>query len=417
MFVLVRQLSHDMVKVMAARRSPPRSNAHSILVCLRAYTDPQLVHIMESLFCQRSGEVGSSEDADAAAFLKLCEQALPFITLKTRHVDEVWAHVSSVWSRQQRRAKSMAGPAGAGVGGRKRLRGGDEQSGVASSRLRHSTEDDVAVVLLQPVPHCSSIFDDSFAPSTLAKECYETGGAVSSTMDSKVCFSLTSRKFPPLCCGTHDNNNYLLNIQKSLLHVVICCAYLCVVWYYNVAVLAKGWCMDLSVMARVMLLAAFLASRNPQETDRTTFGNALKGRRKKPRQGVDGAASSKQQDIYDTRAVPRAFGLERLLAIYLQILPAAGIARKLTEAYCSDDGTDVSSSNAAVGKSSVPLPSGDDMSLTNNEALIYSTVSAPPLPLRCFHVHNSMLISGQFISPPETAGSALSQLGRKALLY
>jgi hypothetical protein len=177
-----------MLKVVAARRSPPRSNAHSILVCLRAYTDPQLVGIMESLFRLHNGEVGDSEEA--SAFSKLCGQALPFITLKTRHVDEIWAYVSSVWSRQQRRVNKGAVPCGAG--GRKRLRAGDEQGGAASSRLKHSTEDDVAVVLLQPVPHCSSIFDDSFAPSTMAREAPEMGGAVASSMDSKVCISVTT---------------------------------------------------------------------------------------------------------------------------------------------------------------------------------------------------------------------------------
>jgi hypothetical protein len=134
--------------------------------------------------------------------------------------------------------------------------------------------------------------------------------------------------------------------------------------------------MDLSVMARVLLLAAFLASRNPQETDRTTFGNALKGRRKKSRQGTDGPASSRQQDIHDMRAVPRAFGLERLLAIYLQILPAAGIARQLTETHSLGDRAESSCSYASAGDSKLAtVTPGVDKSLTDNEAFIYSTVS------------------------------------------
>ena len=125
-----------------------------------------------------------------------------------------------------------------------------------------------------------------------------------------------------------------------------------------VLVLGKGWCVDLSVMARILLLAAYLASRNSQDTDRTTFGNALKGRRKKARMGSEETSSS-NQDIYDRHSVPRAFGLERLVAIYIQILPAAGIARRLIHGRQEVSGTSA----------------GVDKDLTDNESLIYATVS------------------------------------------
>jgi hypothetical protein len=77
-----------------------------------------------------------------------------------------------------------------------------------------------------------------------------------------------------------------------------------------------------------ILLASFLASNNPQESDSTTFGNALKGRRKRLRAGQDpdqvgtGSQSTDQSSVIS----PRTFGLERLLAIYTQILPSTAFS-------------------------------------------------------------------------------------------
>lgn len=173
-----------------------------------------------------------------------------------------------------------------------------------------------------------------------------------------------------------------------------------------VEVCVKGWCMDLSVIARVLLLAAFLASRNPQETDRTTFGNALKGRRKKARQGTDGVDASKPQDIHDMRAVPRAFGLERMLAIYLQILPAVGIARRLTETNPTSQDRVPSSTSGMQQTKSIRIP-GVDKSLTDNESVIYSTVCSTTICVKLICCINL----GQYFSSPKANCSALSKLG------
>lgn len=197
------QLSHDMLKVIATRRSPPRSNAHCILISLRPYTDNQLVRIMESLFRKRKATFSVPVSASLASleggegdeqFSKLCEQALPFITLKTRHVDEIWAYVSAVWMRQRRRVSDGASVVSARGRGTKRTRSGITDGG-STPRIKHTIEDDVAVILMQPVPHCGSIFDGSFAPSTLAVESSEMAGHhLTLAMDSRVPLTVSTSK-------------------------------------------------------------------------------------------------------------------------------------------------------------------------------------------------------------------------------
>lgn len=73
------------------------------------------------------------------------------------------------------------------------------------------------------------------------------------------------------------------------------------------------------LIEKSLLLASYLASNNPQETDSTTFGTALKGRKKRLRAGQD---PDEDTNIKENVVSPRTFGLERLLAIYTQILPS-----------------------------------------------------------------------------------------------
>ena len=75
------------------------------------------------------------------------------------------------------------------------------------------------------------------------------------------------------------------------------------------------WFNHLPMKAKALALSAFLASRNPPATDRSTFGQASKGRRKKTRgDGSDGSTPSGFQ--------PQSFSIERLLSIYHQVLPS-----------------------------------------------------------------------------------------------
>ena len=373
-----------MVKVVATRRSPPRSNELSIVLCLPAYTDVQLLRIMSALHSlqreeiqlkQRQhlvsdeasclGEVGGEE---REAFDRLCEQALPFISLHTRHVNEVWASVTALWDRQQRRrARGDRQVDRVGQGGATMSAGG--LVGGRRRAAKRSIEDDVGVLMHQPTPHCSNMFDSSVAPATVARESVTCPVGVPHSWGIDATLPINTATCKPLLVG-----------RRFIAYLTHRCTHPDFGLVVHLTVLGKGWCLDLSVMARVMLLAAYLASRNPQDTDRTTFGNALKGRRKKARVsagGAPGEGGGGKMDIHDHRCVPRAFGLERLLAIYIQILPASRIAR---EAAALSGGRDAEAPSGIV----------KDEPLMDNEALMYATVCVRSFLAKCAaYTHNN----------------------------
>jgi hypothetical protein len=74
------------------------------------------------------------------------------------------------------------------------------------------------------------------------------------------------------------------------------------------------------------LIASYIASSNPQDSDKYTFGFNQKGRRKKARMGNDETAEAVAQKSDGVNHLPRSFNIERLLAISLQIYPAMTIS-------------------------------------------------------------------------------------------
>lgn len=94
---------------------------------------------------------------------------------------------------------------------------------------------------------------------------------------------------------------------------------------------SSNWMHNMPRRTRLLLIACFLASSNPERTDLRQFTDSQSGRRKRQRQGTDSAA-------LDTGAVigggkdaaslsisslaarntlpPRSFTLERLMSIY-----------------------------------------------------------------------------------------------------
>lgn len=73
------------------------------------------------------------------------------------------------------------------------------------------------------------------------------------------------------------------------------------------------------------MISAFIASNNPQETDKYTFGFDQKGRRKKTRAGYDDTGSNEGKTEKQQREAfePRSFNVERLISIISQIYPSA----------------------------------------------------------------------------------------------
>lgn len=83
------------------------------------------------------------------------------------------------------------------------------------------------------------------------------------------------------------------------------------------------WCKHLALSVKYLILAAFLASTNPKESDDHTFGiNNKRGKRKRARAGIDEENEGQKKLRASTS---RAFSLDRLMGIFTQIINIGGI--------------------------------------------------------------------------------------------
>ena len=78
---------------------------------------------------------------------------------------------------------------------------------------------------------------------------------------------------------------------------------------------SRNSCSELAKSRKYLLVAAYLASRNPKESDSTVFAMAKKSRRKKVQLGRAGDEAEKKEEAKGLRP----FSLERLLSIFSQI--------------------------------------------------------------------------------------------------
>lgn len=81
------------------------------------------------------------------------------------------------------------------------------------------------------------------------------------------------------------------------------------------------WCKSASLQLRLLIVAAFLACRNPRSTDDVILLGAKRGRRKKVRAGTDPAVQEqKEQENTDgSLTESKAFTTERVLSIFAQL--------------------------------------------------------------------------------------------------
>lgn len=108
-----------MIKVIGITRTLPRLSQASVPLYLYPYTDTQLLTILEyrarSYRYQHRGTTSgpksnsqqqhsllslSDSDDNVHAFTSICSQALPLLSIRTRHVDEIWAYITAVWEKQ-----------------------------------------------------------------------------------------------------------------------------------------------------------------------------------------------------------------------------------------------------------------------------------------------------------------------------
>ena len=121
-----------------------------------------------------------------------------------------------------------------------------------------------------------------------------------------------------------------------------------------------GWVGDLPYKARYLLIAAFLASKISRESDKFTFGEEKKGRRKRSRAGHDAATEAPTNTGADASLLyaQQSFNLERLLAIFKHIYDTN---HRMYDAEGQVDST----------PSLVPLPRGSSSS-SNGQTLVLS---------------------------------------------
>lgn len=135
------------------------------------------------------------------------------------------------------------------------------------------------------------------------------------------------------------------------------------------SLLVRDWYQHVPLKTKVLILAAFLASRNPPATDRTTFGNATKGRRKKSRSNDENSGQQKNATYQ-----PQSFGAERLLGIYHQILPS--IKASCSELPCNKYRAKKRPANEIDTKISIFCAANESKAdKTKDEGLLYSTIN------------------------------------------
>lgn len=129
------------------------------------------------------------------------------------------------------------------------------------------------------------------------------------------------------------------------------------------------WSSHLPMKAKALALSAFLASRNPSTTDRSTFGQATKGRRKKTKD----PGGNSQEMIGGS--LPQAFSVERLLSIYHQLLPSLHAA--IADMPCNKYRRIRNRESRGESDKKVSIFSVDDHKThqyTKNETLLYTMV-------------------------------------------
>ncbi len=89
----------------------------------------------------------------------------------------------------------------------------------------------------------------------------------------------------------------------------------------DIIVRGKGWVSDMPFKSRYLVIAAYLASKNSKDSDKYTFGDAKRGRRKRPREGNLDAIGENSQGANASilTHAPLSFTMDRLLAIFRHI--------------------------------------------------------------------------------------------------
>ena len=118
-------------------------------------------------------------------------------------------------------------------------------------------------------------------------------------------------------------------------------------------------CIDVSLSAKFLLIAAYLASKHSKKQDIYVFGNAQKGRRRKERKG----SRTGEKD----EGINRPFTLDRLMSIFSTIMCSRGID-------CLSDSYRASLSLSGLGSEALAAAWKDTIERTFGDAQLFASL-------------------------------------------
>ena len=253
------EFGHPGLKVLAISAQLPTLSRNCLMLTLPPYSRPQLEAL---LLARLRSEGGGIEHAQAARVLPaVLRAALPYLSAVTLHVGELLAALRAVLVKVQRRG------------------GGDAFEGIGDAAVDAAKE----IVRL---------------PSANMKMPAGRGGAAAGATDMRRPSAVHSRSVEL------DDLPQGWATLSALAEVV-----------EPASLRSRNSCSELAKSRKYLLIAAYLASRNPKESDSAVFAMAKKARRKKVHMGKVGDEAEKKEEAKGQRP----FSLERLLSIFSQI--------------------------------------------------------------------------------------------------
>ena len=267
------ELSHPKLKVIAISRIPNFQIFSGLHLIFRPYSDHQIEAIIKNkaaeVCCSNYVGEPSGKSAHTSAimshFSKVIRHSLPRLLLRTRHVGVLWEECLSIWRglmAQDFHEFCI-----------------DYKGDVFDITLPAYKAANLGIIKM-PIANVKGNKLASIIPAGKAF-------IKSSTGKRELLID------EPLCMGP-----ILMTVNTKL----------------NLDTFQGAkWCDHLTHNTKYLILAAFLASNNPKETDDHTFGvNNKRGKRKKKKMGTESDEGSNSTN--------RSFSIERLMSIFSQIV-------------------------------------------------------------------------------------------------
>lgn len=262
-------LCHPMIKVVGINAVISYKSCDCLFLPFAAYSDTEMNDILKNaLEEKKKSEDGSAADQDGMnVILTILKNAMPRLCAITKHMGELKRTIDIIYMKLQERI----------------LKRSTEQV-IDRNSITPRLKEIVDELIHLPIMHLETSSDTVIKAQTTkvnnsgsnkrsrSKSIFH--GSISVPEEWQEYHALIQRVEPTTLCG-------------------------------------KTSCTDLPTSRKYLLLAAYLASNNPKETDDHVFAFRKKGKRRKEKAGSD----SSSQEVMG----PKPFTLERLLSIFSQI--------------------------------------------------------------------------------------------------